>query len=131
MNQFGGNWTEQKIEMVVSYAKAYLTIMNKYPQFQTMYFDGFAGSGDISIEEENEMETIKGAAMRVLEINKPKTFDLYYFVEKNETNTLALEKKISENFNNLKNKCFVANEDCNIKLLSMVEYLKKHKNFLY
>ena len=28
MNQFGGNWTEQKIEMVVSYAKAYLIIMN-------------------------------------------------------------------------------------------------------
>jgi hypothetical protein len=45
MNQFGGNWTETKIEMVVRYAKAYLTIMNKYPQFRTLYFDGFAVLG--------------------------------------------------------------------------------------
>ncbi len=47
MNKFGVNWTEQKIEIVVDYAKTYLTIMNKYPQFQTLYFDGFAGSGVI------------------------------------------------------------------------------------
>jgi three-Cys-motif partner protein len=47
MNKFGGNWTEQKIEIVVNYAKAYLTIMNKNKQFKTLYFDGFAGSGDI------------------------------------------------------------------------------------
>lgn len=44
MNQFGGDWTEQKIEMIVSYTKAYLVIMNKYLQFKTIYFDGFAGS---------------------------------------------------------------------------------------
>lgn len=29
MNQFGGDWTEVKMEIVVAYAKAYLTIMNK------------------------------------------------------------------------------------------------------
>ena len=28
MNQFGGDWTERKIEIAVEYAKAYLTIMN-------------------------------------------------------------------------------------------------------
>jgi hypothetical protein len=32
MNQFGGNWTEIKIKMVVDYASAYLVIMNKYPR---------------------------------------------------------------------------------------------------
>lgn len=31
MNSFGGSWTEQKILLVENYAKAYLTIMNKYP----------------------------------------------------------------------------------------------------
>jgi hypothetical protein len=29
MNNFGGSWTEAKMEIVVSYARAYLTIMNK------------------------------------------------------------------------------------------------------
>ena len=46
MNKFGGNWTKQKMQIVVDYAKAYLTIMNKYPHFKTLYFDGFAGSED-------------------------------------------------------------------------------------
>jgi three-Cys-motif partner protein len=60
MNQFGGEWTKQKIEIVVAYAKAYLTIMNKYPQFKCLYFDGFAGSGDIYKDNETDIEIIKG-----------------------------------------------------------------------
>lgn len=63
MNKFGGNWTEQKIEMVVSYAKAYLTVMNKYPQFKTLYFDGFAGSGDIFKDDKIDIDIIKGTAI--------------------------------------------------------------------
>lgn len=86
MNQFGGDWTEQKIEMTVSYTKAYLVFMNKYPQFKTIYFDGFAGSGDINKADADEIEIIKGATIRILEIDSPKTFDLYYFVELKEIN---------------------------------------------
>lgn len=86
MNQFGGNWTEQKIEMVVDYAKAHLTIMNKFPQSKTLYFDGFAGSGEILKENETDIEIIKGTAIRVLEIVLPKKFDSYYFAEKDENN---------------------------------------------
>ena len=129
MNQFGGSWTEQKIEMVVDYAKAYLTILNKYPQFKIMYFDGFAGSGDISRDDENEIESIKGAAMRILEIDKPKEFDLYYFVEKQEHNKRELERKIAENFANKKHKCYVVNEDCNKKLLDMANFLFNNENY--
>ncbi|MEO5595365.1 MAG: three-Cys-motif partner protein TcmP [Chitinophagaceae bacterium] len=129
MKQFGGNWTEQKIEMIVGYAKAYLTIMNKYPQFKIMYFDGFAGSGDISRDDENEVEIIKGAAMRILEITNPKDFDIYYFVEKNEQNKQELQRKLVEKFNNKQQKWHVVNEDCNKKLLDMVEFLSKNKNF--
>lgn len=126
MNQFGGDWTEQKIEMVVLYTKAYLTIMNKYPQFKTIYFDGFAGSGDINREEENEIDTIKGAAIRILEIDNPKTFDLYYFVELEETNKDDLEKVINDKFPTRKKA--VVCEDCNVKLTSMADFLVKNKN---
>ena len=128
MNQFGGNWTDQKIEMVVAYAKAYLVIMNKYPQFKTLYFDGFAGSGDIFKEDEfSDIESIKGTAIRILEIEKPKTFDLYYFVEKVEKNKIELEKTIEERFP--KRKYHVVNEDCNTKLQSMVAFLQKNRQF--
>ncbi|XHR92369.1 three-Cys-motif partner protein TcmP [Mucilaginibacter sp. UC70_90] len=82
INQFGGNWTEAKMEIVVNYAKAYLTIMNKQSWVKTLYFDGFAGSGLIGANE--DVEAIKGTALRVLDIDDPKPFDMYYFVEKDK-----------------------------------------------
>jgi three-Cys-motif partner protein len=127
MNQFGGNWTEQKIEIVVDYAKAYLTIMNKYPQFKTLYFDGFAGSGNIKKESNNEIEIIKGAALRILEIDKPEPFSRYYFVEKEKKNKIELEKIIKENFpDRIVN---VVCEDCNNKIIAMAKFLKENKNY--
>jgi three-Cys-motif partner protein len=127
MNQFGGSWTEKKIEMVVGYAKAYLTIMNKYPQFKTLYFDGFAGSGDIYKEDKVDIDVVKGTAVRILEIVEPKSFDMYYFVEKDEENKQILENTISQRFSD--KKPHIVCEDCNNKLKSMAGFLKSHSNF--
>ena len=124
MNQFGGNWTQQKIEMVVAYAKAYLIILNKYPKYKPLYFDGFAGSGDIYKNEETDLEVIKGTAIRILEINEPISFDTYYFVEKDEKNKIELENIIKQNFP--QKRTYVVAEDCNKKLQSMANYLKGH-----
>jgi len=60
MNKFGGNWTENKIEILVEYAKAYLVIMNKYAdkfRWKLMYFDGFAGSG-LTIKEKGDTRKV-------------------------------------------------------------------------
>ena len=127
MNNFGGDWTQQKIEIVVDYAKAYLKIMNKRPHFKTIYFDGFAGSGDIFKEDDIDIEIIKGTAIRILEISTPKAFDIYYFVEKDEKNKIDLENTIHQLFEDKKDKCFVVNEDCNNKLFSLAAYLKNNK----
>jgi len=129
MNQFGGDWTQQKIEIIVSYARAYLTIMNKFPQFKTLYFDGFAGSGDIFREDKIDLEIIKGTAIRILEIDFPISFDKYYFVEKEEANKNELENTIDKKFPHKKRLCSVVNEDCNNKLLSMSVFLKKNKDY--
>ncbi len=51
MNKFGGKWTQEKIGIIEAYAKAYLVIMNKYRYFKTIYFDGFAGSGEIGYSD--------------------------------------------------------------------------------
>lgn len=96
INQFGGNWTEAKMEIVVSYAKAYLTIMNKQSWAKTIYFDGFAGSGIIETGENEEVK--KGTALRILDITEPSPFDLYYFVELDEGHKSELEKRVQENF---------------------------------
>jgi len=127
MNQFGGDWTERKIEIVVEYAKAYLTIMNKYPQYKCLYFDGFAGSGNIYQNDKIEFDIIKGAAVRILEIDKPKSFDTYYFVELDEKNKNGLEKLINEEFPQ-RNK-YVVCDDCNNRLISMSHFLRKNNNY--
>lgn len=131
MNQFGGNWTEAKMEIVVSYAKAYLTIMNKQPWAKTLYFDGFAGSGLIDYGEEREIK--KGTALRILDITEPRPFNLYYFVELNDEYKKELERNIYTNYfsNNLvigKN-VHVVKEDCNKKLLAMAQFLKENKYY--
>lgn len=125
MNQFGGNWTEAKMDIVVDYAKAYLTIMNKQPWAKTLYFDGFAGSGLIEVEETTDR--IKGTSLRILEIDKPKPFDTYYFVEKNPKIKAALESNIQANYSG-KN-TYVIQEDCNVKLVAMAKYLKDNTNY--
>jgi len=127
MNQFGGSWTEQKIQMVVNYAKAYLIIMNKYPKFKTLYFDGFAGSGNIYNEEGEDIEVIKGTALRILELEHPKPFDIYYFVEKSEANKKELENLMSTQF--IGKACHVVHDDCNVRLIRMSEFLSNNSNF--
>lgn len=62
MNQFGGDWTRLKIEMLVEYAKAYLVIMNKHSYWRTLYFDGFAGTGFIINDKAKFPKNTIGAA---------------------------------------------------------------------
>ena len=125
MNQFGGNWTEAKMEIVVNYAKAYLTIMNQQSWVKTLYFDGFAGSGLIGAKESEE--AIKGTALRILDIREPRPFNIYYFVEKNEKNKLLLESRIDKNY--FGKNIHVVQADCNTKLLDMANFLRANKKF--
>lgn len=124
-NQFGGNWTEAKMEIIVSYAKAYLIIMNKQSWAKTIYFDGFAGSGLIEVDDKEDL--IKGTSLRILEIEEPKPFDIYYFVEKDLKTKLALESNIQANF--FGKNAHVVQDDCNVKLKSMAKFLDKNKSF--
>jgi three-Cys-motif partner protein len=125
MNQFGGSWTEAKMDIVVSYAKAYLTIMDKQSWVKTMYFDGFAGSGIIETDENDDVK--KGTALRILDIVEPSPFDLYYFVELDETHKKELEKRIQENY--FGRNAHVVSADCNEKLASMAKFLNTNKTF--
>lgn len=125
MNHFGGNWTEAKMEIIVDYAKAYLIIMNKQPWAKTLYFDGFAGSGLIEVDEGEE--AVKGTSLRILEIQEPKPFDIYYFVEKDEKTKSSLEANIQANY--FGKNAHVIKADCNSKLVDMANFLTKNNQF--
>ena len=109
---WGGSWTEIKLEAFEKYVNAYLSIMNKqkvkyngWPT--TIYFDGFAGSGtriSLSTNEENtlfadfliseDLEVYKGSAERVLSLTQK--FDNYLFVDNDKQSIDSLEKKLKE-----------------------------------
>ena len=116
-SNWGGSWTEQKLDCFESYVKAYLTIMNVYRDkfdWKLIYFDGFAGSGnrgdgqvqdndmpaDLEMFEDElvhkrELNLYQGAAERVVRLEeKMRGFDFYYFVEKDETKSAMLELKL-------------------------------------
>ncbi len=119
MKTFGGEWTRIKMDIVLKYTKAYLQIMKNRP-WKLMYFDGFAGSGEI----ENEAYSGEGVASQILKINDPVSFDMYYFVEMNKKSAEALEKKIKLDFPGKKN-AHVVKEDCNRKLHDLSRFLKE------
>jgi len=132
MNKFGGNWTEAKIEILVEYAQAYLSIMNIYAKkynWKLLYFDGFAGSGFIKKRKHENQEVIIGAAKRILEIDNPRAFDRYYFVEKGQD---KVEELVENVVNKYPNKIInVANTDCNEKIQSMATFLRSKKGKQY
>ena len=129
MNNFGGNWTQQKIRIVEEYAKAYLQIMKEHPYWKLLYFDGFAGSGEIQIDSPTDSKIIEGAAKRIVSINEPKKFDVCYFVELNS----AKAKRLRDCLRQIRyTGVFVKEGDCNQKLLDLAGFLKngdgkKHK----
>ena len=101
MNNFGGDWTKIKIEILVEYAQAYLNIMNVYASrynWKLLYFDGFAGSGYIEKDKSYGVDVTVGAARRIIELAKPRSFDQYYFVEKNPKNFELLKENTKDAF---------------------------------
>ena len=126
MNEFGGNWTKIKIEILVDYAKAYLQIMKDKHFFKLLYFDGFAGSGSIIKDNKIDIDITVGAAKRIVEIENPRPFDIYYFVKKDEKNMESLKEVTQDLFP--QKEIFLANEDCNKKLIDLSNYLRNVNN---
>jgi three-Cys-motif partner protein len=94
-DEFGGAWTQQKLECLGKYLRAYTTIFKGNSRarfFSISYVDAFAGTGTLQRPElggladfipelgKNEEEYRKGSVKRALEIEPP--FDTYVFVEK-------------------------------------------------
>lgn len=126
MNNFGGDWTKIKIEILVEYAKAYLSIMKPRTFFKLMYFDGFAGSGFIIKDKKVDVDITVGAARRIIEISEPRSFDSYYFVEKDPKNFALLEENTKEAFPEkiIHTVC----DDCNKKIIDLANFLRDPKN---
>jgi three-Cys-motif partner protein len=75
-----GRWSEEKLELLEKYLRAYATIMNKQKQKWLTayhYIDAFAGSGQPKAKDEERY--IVGSPLRALQCEPP--FDSYWFIE--------------------------------------------------
>ena len=120
-DNWGGNWTQNKIEIFIKYLKAYLTIMSKHSYFELWYFDEFAGSGHIFDDETKSF--IEGIALKVLEIKELKPFDAYYMVELDKIKAKTLESLVELKYPN--KRCFVVEGNCNYKVVDFANFLRK------
>lgn len=104
-HQFGGSWTEDKLDRLHRYLIEYMKIMNKQ-NFATSYVDAFAGtgtrqssnaeSGQYSLSLFTDVDDIsdaatyhRGSAQIALSVEPP--FGQYYFVENNPAFVSELE----------------------------------------
>ena len=138
-NEWGGIWTERKLDAFAKYVSAYLTIMKKQPYWKTIYFDGFAGSGERKnkcktpiyqqlLISEQEDKLYKGAAERVLTLPKNLSFDFHYFIDSNEGSLAKLEKKLVSLQKTKVNPFQYRSGDCNQWLIELSNAMKQHKN---
>ena len=84
-NQFGGPWTEEKLDILEAYLDAYTTALNN-SGFQLVYIDAFAGSGGIlpwsgadPAQRRDARSLIMGSAARALAVDD-RPFDRLVFV---------------------------------------------------
>lgn len=122
---WGGKWTDIKNDIVVDYAKAYLIVMKDRKYWKLLYFDGFAGEGIIIYDDKIDFDVRFSAALRILDINNPRSFDTYYLVELNKKSAKKLEDDIKKGYPN--KKAYVATDDCNKKLIDLADFLKSPK----
>lgn len=134
--RWGGQWTEQKLDAFTKYVEAYLTILGKHDYWETIYFDGFAGSGTRKDKVQTvlyeqlkltpyEEHIYKGAAERVVCLDK--SFDYYYFVDKPQSleklkNKLELLPKAEGK------KMLFKEGDCNIQLRKLADSMRTRKD---
>lgn len=121
--QFGGNWTEEKLIRVKKYLSAYAKIMNN-TLFKFAYIDAFAGTGYRELEKTDQMETClypdlvdedienyaDGSARIALQVEPE--FTKYIFIEKTTSRFEEL-KILKEEFPDKARKIILINADAN------------------
>ena len=119
VHQFGGTWTDQKLNVLEGYLTAYTTALQR-AKFTKGYIDAFAGSGyrdakrDVPDLTENEpQELLDGSARRALRVRP--NFDGYIFIESHAGRRSQLEALKAE-FPNQAQSIQVRGGDANAQL---------------
>ena len=129
LQQFGGSWTEQKLQRLQKYLIAYHQALKNQP-FTLYYIDAFAGTGyntrkakpenqsplfnDLAAKDTRQF--LDGSARIALQIPHP--FDQYVFIEQNPERFTELSK-LKTTFPKLSSRIQLVNEEANAYLVSL------------
>src|SRR3954451_13363254 len=114
---FAGMHTDHKLQVLQNYLAAYQKVL-KNKAFTTVFFDAFAGTGELPLEPggglfqdvEEALPFIEGSARRALSIGRP--FSKYVFVEKSKRKAALLEG-LRADFRHLSDRIFIERADAN------------------
>lgn len=115
LQKFGGNWTEEKLNIFTSYLDAYLIAL-KNQGFQKIYIDAFAGTGEIETNDGGQY--LVGSAKRAL-ASKEK-FGHYYFIEADPQKAKELQNMVDTEFPHMRERVTVYCGDANNKLAEII-----------
>lgn len=117
---FGGNWTEEKLEILKRYLDAYTTALKDQP-FRLIYVDAFAGEGywrpsrTYSTDAYADYEEMRVGSSRIALNIQNKPFDRFLFIEK-DVNRYEELSKLKTEFPN--RDIQIDNDDANNALVS-------------
>jgi three-Cys-motif partner protein len=129
LQQFGGNWTDEKLDRLRRYLAAYQQALKEQP-FERYYIDAFAGTGynmpksapdDTSplladLVSPDARGFVDGSARIALQTKPP--FDRYIFVERDPTRFAELTR-LQTDFPHLKERVHLVNDEANGYLTSL------------
>ena len=79
-NNFGGDWTIEKLEILEKYLNAYTTALQS-KSFKLIYIDAFAGSGTINLKNDDDARSFyEGSVLKAIKVQN-KSFDRLLFIE--------------------------------------------------
>ena len=120
---FGGKHTEAKLQLIERYLDRYTTAL-KNQDFKLIYFDAFAGAGDVPQSNEAMQSVlplddykpfISGSARRALDLKHP--FDRYIFTDTKKENIESLNE-LAQEFQPLESRISIQRADANEELIN-------------
>lgn len=99
---FGGDWSDKKLDALAEYLKAYTTALKNQP-FELIYIDAFAGAGKAMVEEQKEESLFDsadldndaryrhGSPLQAIENDPP--FHRFIFIDRKEESIATLRSQ--------------------------------------
>lgn len=120
MENWGGAWTEEKLDRVEKYLIAFQRALSKQ-KFDLVYIDAFCGRGEVAIRGGEELPLLNearkfsiGSARRALSLSTP--FERYHFIDASEQAMSELNDWITQLHPQLVDRVFFHIGDVNEQL---------------